>query len=117
LKNSFCTKTNLPGVPRYQEATPALFAIVSFPFIFGIMYGDVGHGILLLAAGIYCCWVMDAEKLENFSPTLHMARYLLLMMGFFAIYAGIMYNDFFSTGMALFGDSRWQHTPGETGKE
>jgi len=35
------------GVPRYQEATPVLFSIVTFPFIFGVMYGDIGHGLCL----------------------------------------------------------------------
>ena len=36
------------GVPRYREINPGVFAIVLFPFLFGIMFGDVGHGALLL---------------------------------------------------------------------
>ncbi|PHJ18622.1 vacuolar proton translocating atpase subunit, partial [Cystoisospora suis] len=43
------------GVPRYKEANPAIFACVFFPFLFGIMYGDVGHGVvlLLIAAALF----------------------------------------------------------------
>lgn len=41
------------GVPRYGEVNPALFSIVTFPFLFGVMYGDVGHGLILTAAAAY----------------------------------------------------------------
>ena len=33
---------NTYGVPRYGEANPALFTVVTFPFLFGVMYGDMG---------------------------------------------------------------------------
>lgn len=32
------------GVPRYKELNPAVFTLVTFPFLFGVMYGDIGHG-------------------------------------------------------------------------
>merc|ERR1719213_411537 len=37
-------------------------------------------------------------------------------MGFFAIYAGFMYNDFFSIGLDIFG-TRWSHTKTTGGME
>jgi V-type H+-transporting ATPase subunit a len=43
---------NTYGVPRYQEVNPGLFTIVTFPFLFGVMYGDVGHGTLLTIASL-----------------------------------------------------------------
>ncbi len=39
------------GVPLYKEINPAYFTIVSFPFLFGVMFGDVGHGSFLLSIG------------------------------------------------------------------
>eukprot|EP00930_Biecheleria_cincta_P072273 TRINITY_DN596_c0_g1_i1.p1 TRINITY_DN596_c0_g1~~TRINITY_DN596_c0_g1_i1.p1 ORF type:complete len:845 (-),score=151.29 TRINITY_DN596_c0_g1_i1:54-2210(-) len=95
---------NTYGIPKYQEANPALLTIVTFPFIFGMMYGDVGHGTLLLLAGVWL--VMNADSLRYSQPALFMARYMVLSLGIFATYAGFMYNDFFSVGLQLF-DTRW----------
>lgn len=41
------------GIPIYKEINPALFTIVTFPFLFGVMYGDMGHGCLLLIFAIF----------------------------------------------------------------
>jgi V-type H+-transporting ATPase subunit a len=45
--------TDAYGVPRYGEINPSLFSCVSFPFLFGIMFGDIGHGGLLLIFALY----------------------------------------------------------------
>lgn len=39
------------GIPKYKEINPTVFTIVTFPFLFGVMFGDVGHGGLLLLLG------------------------------------------------------------------
>ena len=79
------------GVPNYKEANPGLFTIISFPFLFGLMFGDVGHGLMLLMAGIYlCCFLKDKISILND------LKYLVLLMGIFAVYCGLVYNEFFS---------------------
>lgn len=95
---------NTYGVPRYKEANPALFAIVTFPFLFGIMFGDIGHGFILFLFGIYLVTQKDeiiASK--SILKAALKARYILLFMGFFAFYNGWMYNDFLSLPLNLFG--------------
>mmetsp|Transcript_72761 Transcript_72761/g.201765 ORF Transcript_72761/g.201765 Transcript_72761/m.201765 type:complete len:812 (+) Transcript_72761:104-2539(+) len=88
------------GIPRYQEANPALLTVVTFPFIFGMMYGDIGHGSLLLMVGLYLC--RNAQSFKFTVPVLYSARYMVLSLGVFALYAGFMYNDFFSISLQLF---------------
>mmetsp|Transcript_28316 Transcript_28316/g.41830 ORF Transcript_28316/g.41830 Transcript_28316/m.41830 type:complete len:879 (-) Transcript_28316:72-2708(-) len=101
---------NTYGIPRYREANPALFTAATFPFLFGVMYGDIGHGLFLFCAGL---WLIsqekkhDNQKLGEMAEGMHMGRYMIVMMGFFAVYAGFVYNDCFSLGLNLFG-SRWE---------
>ncbi|KAL3767608.1 hypothetical protein ACHAW5_004049 [Stephanodiscus triporus] len=100
---------NTYGIPRYREANPALFTAATFPFLFGVMYGDIGHGLFLFCAGLYLLWNEDANdkrKLDEMTAGLHAGRYMIVMMGFFAVYAGLVYNDCFSLGLNLFG-TRW----------
>ena len=44
------------GVPRCEEANPALFTAATFPFLFAVMYGDVGHATLLFIFSAALVW-------------------------------------------------------------
>ncbi|MGH7618711.1 MAG: V-type ATPase 116kDa subunit family protein, partial [Gemmatimonadaceae bacterium] len=37
------------GVPPYSDVDPTAFAAIAFIVMFGMMFGDVGHGLLLVA--------------------------------------------------------------------
>lgn len=80
-----------------------MFAIVTFPFLFGIMFGDIGHGFALLFVGSLLCIFCDAirAKAPGMEAILSI-RYIVLLMGFFAFYCGIIYNDFMAIPLWLF---------------
>lgn len=43
--------TKLYGVPVYSEIDPTPFIAITFPILFGLMFGDLGHGLVLLFGG------------------------------------------------------------------
>ena len=53
---------NTYGIPRYQEVNPAIFTIITFPFQFGVMFGDMGHGGVYFALGIFLVYFYDKFK-------------------------------------------------------
>lgn len=87
------------GVPSYQEINPAVFTSVTFPFLFGVMFGDIGHGLLLLIPSVCLLWAEHRAWAKPFFPY----RYMLVTMGIFSLYCGLLYNDFFSISLNLFG--------------
>ena len=92
---AFQEVVNTYGIPRYGEINPGYFTIITFPFLFGVMYGDIGHGFILLLFALYLCLFYNSLSKTSLKPFLF-ARYFLLLMGFFATYCGLLYNDFLS---------------------
>ncbi|ESO00949.1 hypothetical protein HELRODRAFT_100933 [Helobdella robusta] len=99
------------GIATYKEVNPAIFSIITFPFLFSVMFGDAGHGLLMLLFALYLCLnqrslATAAEKNEIFSIVFG-GRYMILLMSLFSIYSGFMYNDVFSRSVA-FVPSSWK---------
>ena len=94
--------TNTYGVPRYQEVNPSIFTTVTFPFFFGVMFGDIGHGGLLFGFGLYLVFFNESVK-KGSLRLLSELRYMICMMGFFAFYCGWIYNDLIGFNTNFFG--------------
>ncbi|KAI5666140.1 hypothetical protein M9H77_15993 [Catharanthus roseus] len=99
------------GVAKYQEANPAVYTIVTFPFLFAVMFGDWGHGICLLLGALVLLArerKLSSQKLGSFMEMLFGGRYVLLLMSLFSIYCGLIYNEFFSVPFHIFGSSAYK---------
>jgi len=104
---------NAYGVATYREMNPAVFTIITFPFLFAIMFGDLGHGCIAFIAAFWCI-IKEKQLIARKSDNeiwnyFFSGRYLIALMGIFSMYTGLIYNDIFSKSLNIFGSS-WQVT-------
>ncbi|CAB1337154.1 unnamed protein product [Coregonus sp. 'balchen'] len=102
------------GVASYREVNPAVYTIITFPFLFAVMFGDVGHGLLMFLAALWMVLEEKDPKLRNNTNEIWRmmfgGRYLILLMGLFSVYTGAIYNECFSRGLSPF-NSGWHVGP------
>jgi V/A-type H+/Na+-transporting ATPase subunit I len=65
------------GIPRYGEFDPTLFFAFTYIAMFGMMYGDVGHGAVIAVAGL-----AFRRRLQKFAPFLTAAGLASMVFGF-----------------------------------
>ena len=79
----FATLVKQFGVPRYGEIDPTLIFAVSFIAMFGMMFGDIGHGLTIVVAA----W-LARRKLKSFTP-------FAVSVGLSATLFGVLYGSIF----------------------
>jgi V/A-type H+-transporting ATPase subunit I len=74
----FAGLVKLFGVPRYQEIDPTLIFTFAFLCLFGMMFGDVGHGASLMLLA----WLLRARFPPAVPPLLGAAGTASMVFGF-----------------------------------
>lgn len=74
------------GLPLYNEIDPTPFLAFSFPLIFGMMFGDVGHGTVIALAGYFMIRKKNMDS--SFGK-------ILIACGFTSVFFGFLYGSVF----------------------
>ena len=83
LFKPFETLVKLYGVPSFNELDPTPFLSITYMFCFGFMFGDVGQGLFLAAAG----FILGRRGVE--------LGKVLFRLGICSTFFGFMYGSFF----------------------
>lgn len=84
------------GLPAYNEIDPTIFVSLTYAFIFGAMFGDVGQGLCLVVGGFL---LYHFKKLDLAA--------IIGTAGIFSTFFGFMFGSFFGFENVL--DAVWMH--------
>ena len=84
------------GLPAYNELDPTIFVALTYAFIFGAMFGDVGQGLVLCIGG----FLLYKLKKMNLAAIISAA-------GFFSTIFGFMFGSVF--GFENLIEAVWLH--------
>jgi V/A-type H+-transporting ATPase subunit I len=90
----------LVRTPKYKEIDPSPFIAIFFPLFFGIMVGDIGYGLVILAFALI---------MKNKFGTLEFVRNfgdILILSSISTIFFGFIYGEFFGDFGEMMG---WIH--------
>jgi len=73
--------------PNYTEVDPTLILAIMFPIFFGVIVGDVGYGLLMLAMCIGLWKFLKGDEAHQFLK-------VLLNASIMSIFFGILYSEF-----------------------
>lgn len=76
------------SLPKYGTIDPTPFLAIFYPLFFGIILGDVGYGLILLALATYV-------GLKTANKAIKAGAYMVGFSGFMAVLFGVFYNEFF----------------------
>jgi V/A-type H+/Na+-transporting ATPase subunit I len=81
------------GMPANSEIDPTPLAALTFILVFGLMFGDLGQGMVLAAAGLFLKYIARKKESEDLGH----AGGILLACGLSAALCGILYGNLFSS--------------------
>jgi V/A-type H+-transporting ATPase subunit I len=112
-ESEYPTKTSVPkfariydtlvtayGVPGYNEFNTAIILQIFFPIMFGLMFADVGHGLLFALLGVYGLTLRNKKldtsnfmgELKNYFKSGYM---LIIVSGISAMIFGFLFGSYF----------------------
>jgi V/A-type H+-transporting ATPase subunit I len=88
--NSFELVITTYARPRYEEIDPTILIAVTFPLLFGAMFGDVGHGLILALFG----WLLASKIVPALRGGARLG-WVIIACGLSATVFGFLYGSIF----------------------
>jgi V/A-type H+-transporting ATPase subunit I len=76
------------GMPNYREIDPTPFAAIAYVLMYGAMFGDVGHGIVLALLGLL---ILSIKKMKP----MHSLAAVIFYIGLSSVLFGFLYGEIF----------------------
>lgn len=100
---------NMYGRPLYKDIDPTVITAIMFPILFGLMFPDIGHGLIILLLGLALMFVFKGLDKE-----IRSAGIIVVLCGLCAVVAGVLFGEFFGFShyaADLVHDSTGMHIP------
>jgi len=91
------------GYPDYDGIDPTFFVAITFLLMFGMMFGDVGHGLVLLIVGLIIAFAKVFNSIKN-------TGWLVFALGVSSIIFGFLFGEFFGPSHII--PALWVHPTG-----
>lgn len=78
------------GLPSYNEVDPTVFVAITYNILFGIMFADLGQGLMVSLVG-YLMWKLQKNRLGK----------IMISCGFFSAIFGTIFGSVFGFEHAL----------------
>jgi V/A-type H+-transporting ATPase subunit I len=82
------------SLPKYNEIDPTTFMVFLYPFLFGLMLGDIGYGVIVIALAVLLTRRVKSKSVRDLAT-------VALYAGVVSIVFGFIFNEFF--GAEVFG--------------
>ncbi len=86
------------GYPSRLEVNPIPLMAVTFPLLFGIMFADVGQGLIFILVGAILTFFkrkIQLDELGDIERYVFTSSELFILLGLFAIFFGFLFGEFF----------------------
>jgi len=82
------------SIPKYNEIDPTKLMVFMYPALFGLMLGDLGYGLLVIALGLLVSRLIKSQGMRDLAK-------IGVYAGVFSVIFGFIFNEFF--GVEAFG--------------
>ncbi len=89
ISKSFQSIVGLYGLPSSNEVDPTIFFIFTFSIFFGIMFGDLGHGMILFIIGLMGVLARGLKK------SIRQMFLLVMIIGIMSSIMGFIFGEAF----------------------